>query len=261
MSFTLIGSSSIPSDNGSQAGPSVSSVTGWSGLGSGGQDGDLIVVLAQYKGSGTLSINDNVGVGGGSITYNSLTQVSNGTSNTGRIFWAQIPASVGGVFATSNTFTVSISSGTNAISVYYFIFRPTSPTNVIDIDVSQVASSYAATSPVTIAGITTNAASTLSLAVWMSDDDNTWGTLTGTGWSKTSIAAQIRNLQGQDMSMTAAYQIKSVAGATNDVTQTQTANGPDLGQKFILAWKEVVISSIPNKIYSINQSVNRASTY
>jgi hypothetical protein len=72
------------------------------------------------------------------------------------------------------------------------------------------------------------------LASWSSADDNTWGTLTGTNWVKTSLSNQYRNLAGNDSSSTFAYQLQTTAAPTNNVSQTQLTVGNDA-----TAWRRI----------------------
>lgn len=247
MAFTLVSGTTTtsPSDNGSAGGTSASIILS----GFGGSVGDLIVVVAQFKGNSTLSISNN----GGVLNWNSLTQVANGTSSIGRIFWAQTPSNWASASATEQ-YTVSVASGTTALTVSQMYFRPTVSTNIISVDVAQVASSYVAPSTpftVSITGVTTTSSSTVTLAVWMSEDDNTWGTLAGTGWSKTGLAAQVRNLQGTDQSLSHAYNIQTSPATLANVSQDQTANGGDPGIKFIVSWGEAAAPAITVKAFSL----------
>src|SRR5262249_55260713 len=72
---------------------------------------------------------------------------------------------------------------------------------------------------------------------WSSGASNTWGSLTGTGWSKTGLSAQRRNTTtGQSHS--AAYNIQASAGATiNAVGQTQSTTTTAL--KNWVTWNEL----------------------
>jgi hypothetical protein len=63
----------------------------------------------------------------------------------------------------------------------------------------------------------------------MSIDDNTWGTLTGSVGTWTNAVTQIRNTNGSQMSISAAYQLFATAGTTGTVSKTQATNGPDAG--------------------------------
>jgi hypothetical protein len=115
-----------------------------------------------------------------------------------------------------------------------YVYRPSSPTSQWAIDIAATNTS-SGTNPNSITGITTTAPNTVTMAFWSSAATNTWGTLTGTGWSKTGLSNQIRNTTtGQ--SHTAAYSINATATTVANVAQTQSATTTAL--KTILAWCE-----------------------
>lgn len=277
MAFTIISgyNAAGQGDNGSAAGPSVSLsvINGAQGFVS----GDLVVLVVQFKGNSTISIT------GGTQTWTAFTQQSNGTSSTARMFWCVWNG-------TDETATVGVTSGTTALTAMVFQFRPASGKTPA-LDVTQSAGTFTnASATVTITAPTVSANS-VTLASWMSEDDNTWGTLTGSGWSKSLLfpagAAQMRNLTGTDQSMTQAYNLSTAGGALANVAQTMGGVGSDPGIWMIAAWKETsattnstltadagsyALSGVsinltytqpfyPHKPYIFSQAVNRANTY
>ena len=206
---TFFGVTSVPTDNGSNTTttitltPPASMVTN-----------DLVVVHLTQRGTATFS----VGVTGGQ-TWNSIGR-DNGTSNVAlETYWA----TYNGTWAANPRFDFSAGTNTTAVMI---VFRPDDNTKIWATEqISTVNAAAAAT--ITVTGITPNFNSNVTLAIWSTADDNTWGTLTGTNWVKTSLSDQYRNTAGNDSSSTFAYQLQTTAAGTNNVSQTQTAVGND----------------------------------
>jgi hypothetical protein len=175
---------------------------------------DLVVVTLTQRGTATFS----VGVTGGQ-TWNSIGR-DNGTANVAlETFWA----TYNGTWAANPRFDFSAGTNTTAVMI---VFRPDDNTKVWATE--QIATiNAAAAATITVTGVTPNFNSNVTLANWNTADDNTWGTLTGANWVKTSLSAQYRNLAGNDSSSTFAYQLQSVAAGTNNVSQTQLTLGND----------------------------------
>ncbi len=76
-------------------------------------------------------------------------------------------------------------------------------------------------------------------AAWATADDNHWGVPTA-GWT-TPGSAQYWNTSGNDQSQTHAYTVMPIAGASGNVSKTQTANGPDAGARLIIAFKAEIV--------------------
>lgn len=193
--------------------------------------GDLVVFFGKYRASsGTLALSEL-----GGQAWN-LTDQYNTTNIRARCAWCRF----NGSWAADPSWTVT--SGTNNMDVQMLVFRPGSTANTWRLDVGPNTGTYAApTTPFTVTrtGLTTVAADTVSVAAWHSVDDNTWGTLSGTGWSKTSLAAQYRNNSTNDNSSSYAYNIRTTQGAVADVSQNQATLGGDAGSTFIACWAEV----------------------
>jgi hypothetical protein len=120
------------------------------------------------------------------------------------------------------------------------VFRPSSSANYWGVNVAQINANPATAATVTVPGITTTIAKNVTMAWWSSDDDNTWGSLSGTGWSKTGLPAQIRNYQGNDQSMTSAYYIQTTTpGVTGNVSQTQATLASDPTCTSIISFYEI----------------------
>ena len=213
---TFFGVTSVPADNGSNTTttitltPPASMVTN-----------DLVVVHLTQRGTATFS----VGINGGQ-TWNSIGR-NNGTANVAlETFWA----TYNGTWAANPRFDFSAGTNTTAVMI---VFRPDDNTKTWATE--QIATTNAAAAAtITVTGVTPNFAPNVTLASWSSADDNTWGTLTGTNWVKTSLSNQYRNLAGQDSSSTFAYQLQSVAAGTNNVSQTQLTLGNDA-----TAWRRI----------------------
>jgi len=225
MAITLFGTASSPADNGTAAtDPTI--ITPPSDM----QKGDLVFVTTLSRlSTGSLAVSQ-----AGGQTWNSLTQV-NQTLNRARSYWCVF----NGTWTANPSFSFG---GTTNNSARMLVWRPNSGVLATWlIDVAEVSGVYAAPGAtpwtVTITGITTITNGALVIAGWTSADDNTWGGLTA-GWTAFS-PAQVRNLAGSDASITHAWFIDAVAGATGNVAQNQTAVGGDAGTRIIIAFKEI----------------------
>ena len=121
------------------------------------------------------------------------------------------------------------------------VFRPTTGTNTWAVDVAQASDNFTGSaSPANYiaTGQTSIAASTVTVASWVVADNVSWSLVTG-GWSNPGGITQVRNLFGDDTSVSIAYKIQTSPGATGNVTNHQGANGPDAGRWFIQTFKEV----------------------
>lgn len=232
---TFFGVSTNPADNGTLAEPQTgAAITPPASM----LAGDL-VILRLYNESGTL--NDGLAINNtGGQTWNSDVVDGSfsfaGTAAGHRIYWCTFNGTwTGG----DPTWNAPAKGGTRGAGAQMLVFRPDSTSKVWTVDTAPTWTPYTApTTPftVTIAGRTPINADTVTIAGWLSDDDNTWGTLAGTGWSKTSLGAQYRNLGGADLSATYAYNLKGAASATNDVSQNQATLGGDAGSTFIITF-------------------------
>lgn len=229
MAITLFGSVSVPTDPGTNAAsptafanPPIASMT----------TGDLVFVWAWSRtASSTIAVSN-----AGGQTWNSFTSQSSANATLSvNAFWCRF----NGTWSAAPSF--SFSGTLNNTNVYMIVFRPTntSCTWAVSTAKTGVFTDKVAAATFTITGWTnTQPGNNVNIGVWCTDDDNTWGTLSGTNWVKTSLAAQIRNTSGSDSSASFAYQIQSAPAATNNVSQTETALGNDGGFNFAIAFVE-----------------------
>jgi hypothetical protein len=181
------------------------------------QTGDLVVAIVHYRAS-TVTI--NVGNDGGQ-SWTATNQQTYSTTNALRIFYCIYD----GTWDANPSFTVG--SGTVAMTGQMLAFRNASST----LDVATTMSGYAATTAVNITGTTTQTDNALVLAVWSSQDNNTWGSLSS-GWYAPGIG-YIRNTSNGSIS--AAYMVNSDPGATGDVSKNQS--GADAGITALMAFQ------------------------
>lgn len=205
---TFFGVTSVPADNGTNATTSITLTPPASMV-----TGDLVVVTLTQRGTATFSVGVDAGQTWTSIGRNI------GTANVAlETFWARY----NGTWSTNPRFDFSAGTNTTAVMI---VFRPDNNTKVW---ATELISTVNTTGPtVLIDGVTTTQAPNVTLANWNTADDNTWGTLTGTGWVNTSLSAQYRNLAGTDASSAFAYRFQSTSGATNNVSLTQLTLGAD----------------------------------
>lgn len=188
--------------------------------------GDLVVVYLQQRGTATFT----VGVTGGQ-TWTSVGRNIGTTNVAFDSFWATF----NGTWAANPRFDFSAGTCTSAVMI---VFRPNDSANVWATE--QIATTNAAAAAtITVTGVTPANAPNVTVASWMTADDNTWGTLTGTNWTKTGLSAQYRNTSGTDQSSTYAYQLQNTAAATNNVAQTQLTLGNDA-----TAWRRITFYEV-----------------
>lgn len=219
MAITFHGVASSPADNGTSTATQIT-ITPPASM----TAGDLVYVRCYQRGTATFS----VGVTGGQ-TWNTLTRQVQSTTNATQAFWA----TYNGTWSANPRFDFSAGTNTNVVMI---VFRPTDTAKIFGVDTAENTQAFTAAATITITGHTRVNSSCVTVAAWVTADDNTWGTLTGTGWSKTGLSAQYRNTSGNDMSSTYAYNIGS--GATNNVSQTQLTLGNDAGVYSIISFYE-----------------------
>ena len=191
-------------------------------------EGDLVVVSCVSGANATWSN----GVTGGQ-TWNALTAYQGSAGPWCRLFWC----TYNGTWGANPRFDSTVGTNTSAIM---HVFRPYSPAHTWAIDVAQATTQYSAPSTpftVTRTGLTNVNADTVTLACWHSFDDNTWGTLAGTGWVLTGTA-QYRNTSGTpDNSSTFAHHLDGPAGSiVPNASKNQATLGGDAGVTAIIAW-------------------------
>lgn len=199
--------------------------------------GDLVIVRL-YNENGSAGDGMQINNTGGQTWTSDTTDGSysySGAAAGHRIYWCTF----NGTWSADPTFDFPSKPSTRGCGMQMLVFRPDATTKVWHIDTMPAWAGFAAPSTpftVTITGITPANSDTVSLAGWCSDDDNTWGSLSGTGWSKTGLGAQYANTGGSDLSTTYAYNLKGASSATNNVSQNQATLGGDAGSTFIAAW-------------------------
>jgi len=217
---TFFGASSTPADNGAQAGPTVA-VTPPAGM----LANDLVVIYAEYRGN----VAPMMSVGGGQ-TWNTSVNYSPVATQDITVFWCTF----NGTWLANPSVTAG--AGANGLTVVMYVFRPSNSNSKWGVNVIPVTSS-SAINPSSVTGVTTTLPNTVTMAFWGTPAVNTWGSLTGAGWSKAGITAQYRNnTTGQTHS--AAYFLQAGMGATGNVGQTQTAGGATVA-KIIMSWNEL----------------------
>ncbi len=223
--ITYVASSTVPADA-TTNNVSPTTVTPPAGL----LAGDLILMFAHNRNTtATYTINNS----GGQI-WNTEARV--GATNLGAsLFWCRF----NGAWTGGNPAIAYSSNAGNMVVMH--VFRPTKPSLRWSIEESRTELDYAAPgSPftVSITGRTTRVPSSVTIAAWFSVDNNAWGTLAGTGWTVLG-GAQYRNGSGTGNSSTYAYNIKTTAGSTNNVSKNQTGLGGDLGTTMIITFFEM----------------------
>lgn len=189
-------------------------------------EGDLALFIGvAQSATGTMAVSE-----AGGQTWSALTQRQSG-GMTSQVFWCRFD----GTWDASPSLAFD-GTLTNGFSAILHVWRPTTGTNTWAVDVAQTnADIPGGNATVTIAGITRSASGALAVAVWAVDNDVTWSSLAGTGWSTIGDLSH-RNLQGNDLGASVAHNIGD--GATNDVSLNTNDTGA-LGHSWILAFKEV----------------------
>lgn len=217
--------------------------------------GDLVVIGAvSRENSATRRSELDAALHLGGQTWNSFgsgNDHSSSTSGNIRMAWCVF----NGTWLTGGTddlaFTMNASTANTANSSWMIAFRSSGGAGTTwAVDVAEQAATYAAPSTpftVTRTGQSAVAASTVTLAHVSSEDDNSWDTFTGSGWTLPGGNAQFRNTQGSGQSFWLAYKIQTSAGATGDVSQNQATLGGDAGWTEIVTFSETLPSGItPN---------------
>lgn len=159
---------------------------------------------------------------------------SNVSATTLCVFWARFD----GTWDTDPSWE---RTGTGNSQVVLLVFRPTSGTNTWAVDNALAHVVESANTVYTIGSVTRGGASSVAIGYWAGDEGtaSTWGTLTGTGWSKTGLSAQYRNTNGNDLGVSLAYNIGS--GGTNAASQTQSQSV--VGRTAIVSFAESAVAS------------------
>lgn len=189
--------------------------------------GDLVVVYTQQRGTTAWT----VGLTGGQ-SWNTIGNSTSTASVSMNTFWCRF----NGTWSVNPRFD---NAGGTCTSAIMLVFRPDNATN--DWFTEQIqTTAAAAAATITITGVTPANPNNVTIAGWFTADDNTWGTLTGTNWTKGTLSAQYRNTSGTDQSATFAYQLQTTAAPTNNVAQTQLTLGNDATN-----WRRITFYEAP----------------
>lgn len=246
MAITYFNSASNPADNGTLAGPAVSVTPPGSMVA-----GDLVCMVAGYKGTGvTMAISAT-----GGQTWTSETQAGGATSGLAmRLFWCRY----NGTWSADPS--VTITSGTNAMTVMMHVFRPSSGANTWSVSVAQGRTDSAASSSMTSASIQL-ALNDLGFAAVISNDDNTYTNGSGGDYT-TSGTVQYRNLQGQDCAMGAQYRIEPSGAFSRQGAWNQATLGSDTYATLIIGFHETTVTVfIAQPPLAKLQAVKRSNHY
>ena len=234
MAITYFAAAAMPADNDAtgNAGPTVT-ITPPGSMAT----NDYVVVLLSYKSTATNLTFNNTTTGGQS--WSSDTKRAGATGMMSQIWRCRY----NGTWTANPVWTMS-NSGTSPMQGAMLVFRGVD--TATPIDVAEASAQYAAPSSpfdVTITGVTTGTSGAVVLALWASNDDNSW-TVQTAGWTNPGGQAQWRNLAGTDISLAAAYKEITPAGASGNITNRQTANGGDSGNTHILALRPAAAAAI-----------------
>lgn len=232
---TFFGVATNPTDNGTLAEPQTgATLTPPASM----LAGDLVIIRL-YNENGSAGDGLQLNNDGGQTWTSDTTDGSysyGGAAAGHRLYWCTF----NGTWSANPTFDLPSKGGTRGGGAQMLVFRPDNTSKQWFLDTSPVWTPFIAPStPFTVtvtAGYTPSNNDTVTLAGWCSDDDNTWGTLTGSNWSNTGLGAQYRNLGGSDLSTTYAYTLQGTAASLPDVSQNQATLGGDAGATFIITW-------------------------
>jgi hypothetical protein len=225
VAITLHGQVHVPTDGGSNAGPTVT-ITPPGSMAT----NDYVLVFLSYKSTAALTFSATT-TGGQSWSFTTPR-----TGATGGMASVVGHCRYNGTWAADPVFTIS-SGGTSPMMGSMLVFRGVDTTTAID--VAETSSGNAAPGgsfDVTIAAINTNTNNAMAVACWTSADDNSWTLQTGTWTAQTP--AQTKNLAGTDISMSLAWRTIASAGTSGSVTNRQVTITNDTNNTHILALRE-----------------------
>lgn len=235
--ITYFNSNTNPADNGSLAGPTVSVTPPGSMVA-----GDLVLMVCGYKNSGvTMSISQASGQ-----TWTSETAGGGATSGvTIRLFWCRFNGTWG------SDPSVTITSGTLAMSLQMHVFRPSSSSNTWSVSNAIQVLDVGATNT-TGTSLQTLAVGDLGFAACITNDDNTYSNQS-TDYT-TAGTVQYRNLQGNDIAMGAQYRIETTSSVSGQGRWQQVTNGNDTWGFLIIGFHETAAAGPkPRRVTIINK--------
>lgn len=245
MAITFFGVTSAPSDNGAQAGPTVTLPPVASM-----QAGDLCLVFAERRQNDSASSVELDYTNQGGQRWSTYTD--NDPDNGGtpaNLYLKAFSCIFNGTWSGDLIFRTATgpddSASALAMSLVMLVFRPTSTSKFWVPCVWVRANNFAASNPATITAITTAAQhgsnSHVAIGAWAVARASTFSNFSGTNWSQSGLGAQYRNTTGSDLSMAFAYQIQSSSGTTNNVSLDQDV--ATAGCSMILAFTEIDLPS------------------
>lgn len=230
--ITLFGSSSTPTDNGSNTGSGVT-ITPPSSM----VAGDVAIVTVQVRQTG-LGITEVTITNAGGQSWMMMDLDSGNTNLSFRVF----ACTFNGTWSANPIFDGLVST---SVTGKMDVIRPSDASHSIDVGWSLIenGTTFASGTAITATGITTRTAGELVYVCWMTTAARTWTSLTA-GWTYAG-GNQIRNTAGSDESISCAYQVFSAAGATGNISNTM--NTATAGAYFIMSWTEhtAYLSSVP----------------
>jgi hypothetical protein len=240
---TFVAATSTPADNGAQAGPTIT-IDKDAGALSNAQTGDLVVVVAQYRGLADTTTNAQLlpNESGGQCWSN--TRGVSTSSHHSRIFWCTFNGTWTADPSFSRYDSTFTPQGTLALTCVAMVFRPDSQSDFWVVCNGPIRGTFTAGSTPftkTITGLTPRKDDTVTIAVWSTADDNTWDSLSGTNWTQSGLSAQYRNTTGSDQSLAIAYQLQGTAAATNNVSLNQATLGGDAGGTQLISFAAVTL--------------------
>lgn len=234
-----------PADTGAAVTPPVSVVPPANML-----EGDLCIV---HVGSRSSSAFDYSNSTTGGQTWNKAGEFDSTNLAKQATFWCRF----NGTWSANPAFTVS--SGTTASWAEMQVFRPSNGANTWAVDQAYTGANVAApTTPFTYTrtGVTNAQAATVTVANFVSADDNTWGSLSGAGWTTYS---PLYTRIGSNASHAHAYRIGG-SGATGNVSLNQATLGGDAGSTAIVSFYEIASGGPTEKIGSDAPSLSVSET-
>lgn len=221
MPISFFGVGTNPIDGGSLTTVSNITVTFPSGI----QNGDLVLFYVYYRGaqpSASQGFYYLTSGGTGVKNMQTLGTFAFSTNQSATLFFGQYISTQYG--ASISASTQAAGGGNTCCGGQVLVFRPTSSLYKFKY-FTRVTT--AGSGNATIPSTSNIPANSVAIAVWQSEDDNTWGSIGGTGWSKTGLSAQYRNIGGSDFSTAYGYSLLPSGGSDTITSMSQLTLGPD----------------------------------
>lgn len=239
----FFGSARNPADAGAAVGPPCSITPPANMLA-----GDLCIVHVGARNTAVWDFSNSTAAGQSWNTAGEFDSTNNAKQAT---FWCRFNGTWVGTPAFTN-------NGAIAMWAEMQVFRPSNSNNTWAVDQAYAGANFAAPSTpftVTRTGVTNVQASTVTVATILSQDDNTYGSLSGAGWATyTPIYSRV----GTTASHAHTYRIGG-AGATGNVSLNQATLGGDAGSTSIVSFYEQTAAVSGNLIVTEGSDVLAAS--